>query len=72
MFLYYLKERILSDEGHLSNNTTARYLSKLVGEKMGATVFVPKDDNGLKGAPTDVFTNMENNASIYSNENYVK
>ncbi len=29
----YLKQRILSDEGHLSNNTTARYLSKLVGEK---------------------------------------
>ncbi len=29
----YLKQRILSDEGHLSNNTTARYLSKIVGPK---------------------------------------
>lgn len=29
----YLKQRILSDEGHLSNTTTARYLSKVIGPK---------------------------------------
>lgn len=29
----YLKQRILSDEGHLSNTTTARYLSKIIGDK---------------------------------------
>ncbi len=29
---YYLKQRILSDEGHLSNETTAKYLKKLVGD----------------------------------------
>ncbi len=29
----YLKQRILSDEGHLSNATTARYLSKVIGQK---------------------------------------
>lgn len=29
----YLKQRILSDEGHLSNATTARYLSKFIGPK---------------------------------------
>ena len=28
---YYLKQRILSDEGHLSNDRTAKYLKKLVG-----------------------------------------
>ena len=28
---YYLKQRIISDEGHLSNETTAKYLKKLVG-----------------------------------------
>lgn len=28
---YYLKQRIISDEGHLSNETTATYLKKLVG-----------------------------------------
>ncbi len=28
---YYIKQRIISDEGHLSNETTAKYLKKLVG-----------------------------------------
>jgi len=28
----YLKERIISDKGHLSNNTTASYLKKIVGK----------------------------------------
>ena len=28
---YYLKQRIISDEGHLSNKTTASYLEKLIG-----------------------------------------
>lgn len=30
---YYLKQRILSDEGHLSNETTSKYLKKLVGDE---------------------------------------
>lgn len=29
---YYLKQRIISDEGHLSNETTAKYLKKMVGD----------------------------------------
>ena len=29
---YYLKQRIISDEGHLSNDATAKYLKKLVGD----------------------------------------
>lgn len=29
----YLKQRIWGDEGHLSNATTARYLSKIIGPK---------------------------------------
>ena len=28
----FLKERVIADKGHLSNNTTAKYLSKLVKE----------------------------------------
>lgn len=27
----FLKERVISDKGHLSNNTTAKYLKKIVG-----------------------------------------
>ena len=30
---FILKQRILSDSGHLSNKTTAKYLSTIVGEK---------------------------------------
>ncbi len=29
---YYLKQRVLSDKGHLSNHTTAKYLEKLIGK----------------------------------------
>lgn len=29
---YYLKQRVISDRGHLSNKTTAKYLENLVGE----------------------------------------
>lgn len=29
---YYLKQRVISDKGHLSNKTTAKYLSSLVGD----------------------------------------
>ena len=28
----FLKERVISDKGHLSNNTTAHYLKKLIGK----------------------------------------
>lgn len=30
---FYLKQRIRSDKGHLSNNDTSRYLKKLIGPK---------------------------------------
>ena len=30
---YILKQRVLSDKGHLSNHTTARYLQEIVGDK---------------------------------------
>lgn len=29
----FLKERVISDKGHLSNTTTSKYLSKIVGNK---------------------------------------
>ena len=28
----FLKERVISDKGHLSNNTTAKYLKKIIGK----------------------------------------
>jgi phosphoribosyl 1,2-cyclic phosphodiesterase len=29
----FLKERVISDKGHLSNTTTSKYLKKIVGER---------------------------------------
>ena len=29
----FLKERVISDRGHLSNKTTSLYLKKIIGEK---------------------------------------
>lgn len=29
----FLKERVISDKGHLSNSTTAKYLKKIIGDK---------------------------------------
>lgn len=29
----FLKERVISDKGHLSNTTTAKYLKKIIGDK---------------------------------------
>ncbi len=29
----FLKERVISDYGHLSNNTTAKYLKKIIGDR---------------------------------------
>ena len=28
----FLKERVISDKGHLSNTTTAKYLQKIIGD----------------------------------------
>lgn len=35
---YYLKQRVISDSGHLSNKTTAKYLSTIVGDKTKAII----------------------------------
>ena len=29
----FLKERVISDRGHLSNKSTAKYLTKIIGDK---------------------------------------
>jgi len=34
----FLKERVISDSGHLSNNTTAKYLKKIVGDKTNTII----------------------------------
>ena len=42
---YILKQRIISDKGHLSNTTVASYLTKLVGEKTKCIVLAHLSEN---------------------------
>ena len=44
---YYLKQRILSDKGHLSNETSGKLLSRLLNDNMQAVMLghLSKDNN---------------------------
>lgn len=42
---YYLKQRVLSDTGHLSNHTTATYLSKWIGDKTKYVILAHLSEN---------------------------
>lgn len=41
----HLKRRILSDEGHLSNESSAKYLKKFIGEKTKVIVLIHMSDH---------------------------
>lgn len=41
----FLKERVISDKGHLSNTTTAKYLKKIVGENTKYIVLAHISEN---------------------------
>jgi phosphoribosyl 1,2-cyclic phosphodiesterase len=36
----FLKERVISDKGHLSNKTTAKYLNKIIGENTKNVILI--------------------------------
>ena len=42
---YILKQRVLSDHGHLSNYTTAEYLTKIVGNKTKKIILAHISEN---------------------------
>ncbi len=42
---FILKQRVLSDKGHLSNHTTAKYLQEIVGEKTKCIVLAHISEN---------------------------
>lgn len=41
----FLKERVISDKGHLSNKTTAKYLKKLIGKSTKIVVLAHLSEN---------------------------
>ena len=42
---YILKQRVISDHGHLSNNTTANYLLEIVGKNTKKIVLAHISEN---------------------------
>lgn len=46
---FYLKQRILSDKGHLSNKDSAKYVSKIIGDKTSYIVLAHlSEENNLE------------------------
>jgi len=42
---YILKQRVISDHGHLSNNTTANYLNEIVGDRTNKIILAHISEN---------------------------
>jgi len=64
---YHLKQRILSDKGHLSNKDSAYYLSKFIGKKTNTIVLAHlSDDNNTYDIALDTLKNelKKNNIKI--------
>lgn len=54
----WLKKRVLSDEGHLSNNSAAFYLTKLIGDKTKKIVLIHlSETNNLEKIALDTVNN---------------
>ena len=41
----FLKERVISDKGHLSNRTTAKYLKKIIGKNTKNIILAHLSEN---------------------------
>jgi phosphoribosyl 1,2-cyclic phosphodiesterase len=65
----FLKKRILSDDGHLSNETASEYLMSLIGDKTKEIMFIHLSD---VANTKDVCINTFNNIAIKRNKNISK
>lgn len=66
---YYLKQRIVGDEGHLSNNDSSLYLSKLIGNKTNYVILIhlSKESNTQKLALYTLENKLEENNIDFKN-----
>lgn len=67
---YYLKQRIIGDEGHLSNNKTAKYLKELVGNKTKYIILAHLSEHNntetlAKEATEEVLNSLPYNPIVY-------
>lgn len=65
---YYLKQRIISDKGHLSNDDSASYLSKYIGNNTKAIVLAHlSHENNTSEKALNTLKNKLENANINFN-----
>ena len=59
----WLKQRVISDEGHLSNEQAAYYLSKLIGKKTRKVILahLSQENNTPEIALDTVLTTLKDN-----------
>ncbi len=62
-----LKERVISDSGHLSNKSTAKYLNKLVGENTKCVILahLSEKNNTEELAYTETKKVLSNDINVY-------
>ena len=64
----FLKERVISDKGHLSNITTAKYLKKIVGKNTKNIILAHRSEtNNTEEKILEAINNVEldKNINIY-------
>jgi phosphoribosyl 1,2-cyclic phosphodiesterase len=63
----FLKERVISDQGHLSNHTTASYLKKIVGEDTHTIILahLSENNNTEELAVEQVLDELKNNKNKF-------
>lgn len=62
---YYLKQRVISDRGHLSNKTTAKYLENLVGKNTKYVILAHlSEKNNTEELALEAVNERLNNKSI--------
>lgn len=66
---YYLKQRIISDKGHLSNKDSAYYLSKFIGKDTKTVVLfhLSQENNDPEIALNTLLNTLKENNSDFSN-----
>lgn len=65
---YYLKQRVISDKGHLSNATTARYLKEVIGEDTKYIILAHLSEKNNKEALAYETVTEKLNETQYTNQ----
>ena len=71
----FLKERVISDRGHLSNNTTAKYLKKIIGPNTKNIILAhisEKNNTKEKVLETIKSASLRGDINIYIADQYVE